>query len=198
MISTARGIEYQFLIAQIPVDGSPEAEASGYFNMFVRETRLNLDIRTSGSGRDAKTVLSRGRLLRREFVLTAAAARLHHLRQPARRPDLDHDCRAGVAALHDRLRRGRRSVREPHPAGPLAAGRELELELGRRSGEAAGLRHLQPVRPRGEREPPAAGARRAPHPSAKQQRENAGGPRCSSSTGTAKESDLTRPRRHGL
>ena len=43
------GDKYQFLIAQIPVDGSPEAEASGYFNMFVRDTRLNLDIRTSGS-----------------------------------------------------------------------------------------------------------------------------------------------------
>jgi len=43
------GDEYQFLIAQIPVDGSPEAEAAGYFNMFVRETRLNLDVRTSGS-----------------------------------------------------------------------------------------------------------------------------------------------------
>ena len=43
------GDEYQFLIAQIPVDGSPEAEGTGYFNMFVRETRLNLDVRKSGS-----------------------------------------------------------------------------------------------------------------------------------------------------
>ena len=42
------GDEYQFLIAQIPVDGSPEAEGTGYFNMFVRETRLNLDVRRSG------------------------------------------------------------------------------------------------------------------------------------------------------
>ena len=42
------GDKYQFLIAQIPVDGSPEAERSGYFNMFVRETRVNLDVRTSG------------------------------------------------------------------------------------------------------------------------------------------------------
>jgi len=41
------GDKHQFLIAQIPVDGSPEAQRSGYFNMFVRETRLNLDVRTS-------------------------------------------------------------------------------------------------------------------------------------------------------
>ncbi|MGB7878615.1 MAG: DcaP family trimeric outer membrane transporter [Ilumatobacteraceae bacterium] len=48
------GDEYQFLIAQIPVDGSPEAEASGYFNMFVRETRLNLDVRETGQDGPAK------------------------------------------------------------------------------------------------------------------------------------------------
>jgi hypothetical protein len=44
------GDKYQFLIAQIPVDGSPEAERSDYFNMFVRETRVNVDVRTSGPG----------------------------------------------------------------------------------------------------------------------------------------------------
>jgi hypothetical protein len=42
------GDKYQFLISQIPVDGSPEAGRGGYFNMFVRETRVNLDVRTSG------------------------------------------------------------------------------------------------------------------------------------------------------
>ncbi len=39
------GDKTQFLISQIPVDGSPEAGRSGYFNMFVRETRFNFDIR---------------------------------------------------------------------------------------------------------------------------------------------------------
>jgi hypothetical protein len=43
------GDKYQFLIGQIPVDGTPEADRSGYFNMFVRETRFNIDIRSSGS-----------------------------------------------------------------------------------------------------------------------------------------------------
>ncbi|MGB5219962.1 MAG: DcaP family trimeric outer membrane transporter, partial [Polyangiales bacterium] len=42
------GDRYQFLVAQIPVEGSPEAAASGYFNMFVRDTRINFDIRSSG------------------------------------------------------------------------------------------------------------------------------------------------------
>lgn len=48
------GDEYEFLIAQIPVDGSPEAESSGYFNMFVRETRVNLDVRETGQDGPAK------------------------------------------------------------------------------------------------------------------------------------------------
>lgn len=43
------GDKYQFLISQIPVDGSPQAEVDGYFNMFVRETRYNFDIRKSSS-----------------------------------------------------------------------------------------------------------------------------------------------------
>jgi len=43
------GNKTQFLISQIPVDGTPEADRSGYFNMFVRETRFNFDIRKSSS-----------------------------------------------------------------------------------------------------------------------------------------------------
>ncbi len=43
------GDENQFLIGQIPVDGTPQADRSGYFNMLVRETRLNFDIRKSAS-----------------------------------------------------------------------------------------------------------------------------------------------------
>jgi len=44
------GDKTQFLISQIPVEGSPEAGRSGYFNMFVRETRFNFDVRKSEPG----------------------------------------------------------------------------------------------------------------------------------------------------
>lgn len=43
------GDQTQFLIGQIPIEGTPEAGRSGYFNMFVRETRFNFDIRKSKS-----------------------------------------------------------------------------------------------------------------------------------------------------
>lgn len=43
------GNHTQFLISQIPVDGSADAEKSGYFNMFVNETRFNFDLRPSHS-----------------------------------------------------------------------------------------------------------------------------------------------------
>ena len=48
------GDKTQFLIGQIPVAGTPEAARSGYFNMFVRETRFNIDVRKSGSGGPAE------------------------------------------------------------------------------------------------------------------------------------------------
>jgi len=41
------GDEYQFLISQIPVSGTLEDGRAGYFNMFVRETRFNFDVRKS-------------------------------------------------------------------------------------------------------------------------------------------------------
>jgi hypothetical protein len=44
------GDKTQFLIAQIPVDGSPAAQKDGYFNMFARETRFNFDVRQSSDG----------------------------------------------------------------------------------------------------------------------------------------------------
>lgn len=43
------GDKTQFLISQIPVDGSPEAGRDGYFNMFVRETRWNFDVRNASA-----------------------------------------------------------------------------------------------------------------------------------------------------
>jgi len=48
------GDKYQFLIAQIPIDGSPEDQRSGYFNMFARETRFNFDVRNSGADEPAQ------------------------------------------------------------------------------------------------------------------------------------------------
>lgn len=50
------GDKYQFLISEIAVDGSPEAERSSYFNMFVRETRFNFDIRKNKAGEPAQQV----------------------------------------------------------------------------------------------------------------------------------------------
>jgi len=35
----------QFLMATIPVDGTPEAANSGYVSLFARETRFNIDVR---------------------------------------------------------------------------------------------------------------------------------------------------------
>lgn len=48
------GDEYQFLISQIPVEGSSEAPVSGYFNMFARETRFNIDVRDSSDSGTAR------------------------------------------------------------------------------------------------------------------------------------------------
>lgn len=50
------GDKYQFLISEIPVDGSPEAERNDYFNMFARETRFNFDIRKSATSEPAQQV----------------------------------------------------------------------------------------------------------------------------------------------
>jgi hypothetical protein len=48
------GDKTQFLVTQIPVDGSPEAGRSGYFNMFINETRYNFDIRKTTPGEPAQ------------------------------------------------------------------------------------------------------------------------------------------------
>ncbi len=42
---------YQFLISGIPVEGSPEYANRGYFNMFVRESRFNVDMRRVTAGK---------------------------------------------------------------------------------------------------------------------------------------------------
>lgn len=39
------GDEYQFLLGQIAVDGSPQSQADAFYNMHARETRFNLDYR---------------------------------------------------------------------------------------------------------------------------------------------------------
>ena len=48
------GDKNQFLVSQIPVDGSPEAGRDGYFNMLVRETRYNFDIRKTTADEPAQ------------------------------------------------------------------------------------------------------------------------------------------------
>ena len=48
------GDKYQFLIAQIPVDGTPASGRDGYFSMFARETRFNFDVRRSPDGGPAQ------------------------------------------------------------------------------------------------------------------------------------------------
>lgn len=45
----ATGNDTQFLIGQIPIDGSAEDKKSGYFNMFLNETRFNFDLRSTKS-----------------------------------------------------------------------------------------------------------------------------------------------------
>lgn len=45
------GDRYQFLMSQIPVEGSPEYANRGYFNMFARESRLNIDMRRVTPGK---------------------------------------------------------------------------------------------------------------------------------------------------
>jgi len=50
------GDKYQFLISEIAVDGSPEAGRGSYFNMFIRETRFNFDIRKTTPGEPAQQV----------------------------------------------------------------------------------------------------------------------------------------------
>jgi hypothetical protein len=50
------GDEFQFLISQIPVTGTPEAGRGSYFNMFTRETRFNLDVRKTTPGEPAQQV----------------------------------------------------------------------------------------------------------------------------------------------
>ena len=48
------GDKTQFLISQIPVDGTPEAGRDGYFNMFARETRFNIDVRGGATDEPAQ------------------------------------------------------------------------------------------------------------------------------------------------
>ncbi len=45
------GDRYQFLMSQIPVEGSPEYANKGYFNMFARESRFNVDMRRTAEGK---------------------------------------------------------------------------------------------------------------------------------------------------
>lgn len=39
----------QFLMSTIPVEGQPEYDQSGYINFFAKETRINVDVRRTGS-----------------------------------------------------------------------------------------------------------------------------------------------------
>lgn len=45
------GDRYQFLMSQIPVEGSEEYANRGYFNMFARESRFNVDMRRVTPGK---------------------------------------------------------------------------------------------------------------------------------------------------
>jgi hypothetical protein len=45
------GDRYQFLMSQIPVEGSPEYANRGYYNMFARESRFNIDMRRVTPGK---------------------------------------------------------------------------------------------------------------------------------------------------
>ncbi len=52
---TGAGSRNQLLIGQIPVEGTEAANAGPFFNMHVRETRFNIDVRrTTGLGRPLK------------------------------------------------------------------------------------------------------------------------------------------------
>ncbi len=55
---TGAGSRYQLLMAQVPVEGTEAANADPFFNMHVRETRFNFDIRrTTDLGRPLKFYL---------------------------------------------------------------------------------------------------------------------------------------------
>ena len=55
---TGAGSRNQLLMSQIPAKGTPEATAGPFFNMHVRETRFNFDLRrTTDAGRSLKFFL---------------------------------------------------------------------------------------------------------------------------------------------
>lgn len=55
---TGAGSRSQLLLAQIPIEGTPEATAGPFFNMHVRETRFNFDLRRrTDAGRSLKFYL---------------------------------------------------------------------------------------------------------------------------------------------
>lgn len=55
---TGAGSRNQLLMGQIPIDGTEAANAGPFFNMHVRETRFNFDVRrTTGLGRPLKFFL---------------------------------------------------------------------------------------------------------------------------------------------
>jgi len=68
------GDKYQFLISEIAVDGSPEAGRGSYFNMFVRETRFNFDIRKMTPGEPAQQVFIEMDF----FDISSTSPRLRH------------------------------------------------------------------------------------------------------------------------
>lgn len=68
------GDRYQFLISQIPVEGSPQADRGSYFNMFAKTTRFNFDVRKTTAGEPAQQVFIEMDF----FDENATAPRLRH------------------------------------------------------------------------------------------------------------------------
>jgi len=63
----------QFLMATIPVEGTPEAANSGYVSLFARETRFNIDVRRVEKGKPPLRLFVEG-----DFWTSANQFRLRH------------------------------------------------------------------------------------------------------------------------
>ena len=68
------GDEFQFIIADIPVDGSPASQRGGYTKIHARETRLNFEMRNTREG----LPFNRAFIEMDFFVETSLAPRLRH------------------------------------------------------------------------------------------------------------------------
>ena len=133
------GDRFEFELASIPVEGTPEAALDGRTTFHAKETRVGIDFRSKAHNKKREPGLPtsgrRGdRLLRRSgglFAPTPSATCLWSRRKAAGGSDLDHLDRPGGSCRDHRLLRRGRSLWRQGGSGPMAGPRQRYPAVGR-------------------------------------------------------------------